>query len=117
MGPEYPGEGAAQTTVAVSIIDDFCIIQAKIASLGLLLVPIHRDTQINYKTEKGSAEKGNRKKKKKIQNQEKKEAKGQKLMKLSVRGYRQCPFIGTPRSTRKLKREVWSRDTAKKRRK
>ena len=45
VGPEYPGEGAAQTTVAGSIIDDFCIIQAKLALLGLLLVPIHRDTQ------------------------------------------------------------------------
>ena len=29
VGPEYPGEGAAKTTVAGSIIDDFCIIQAK----------------------------------------------------------------------------------------
>ena len=29
VGPEYPGEGAAKTTVAGSIIDDFYIIQAK----------------------------------------------------------------------------------------
>ena len=29
VGPEYPGEGATRTTVAGSIIDDFCIIQAK----------------------------------------------------------------------------------------
>ena len=62
MGPEYPGEGAAQTTVAGSIIDDSCIIQAKIALLGLLLVPIHRDTQTNLKIENGGVVKGHNKK-------------------------------------------------------
>ena len=66
MGPEYPGEGAAQTTVAGSIIDDFCIIQAKITLLGLLLVPIHRDTLTNLKTETGGMVK---KRNKKIENQ------------------------------------------------
>ena len=30
VGPEYPGEGAAKTIVAGSIIEDSCIIQAKI---------------------------------------------------------------------------------------
>ena len=35
----------------MSIFDDFCIIQAKITDLGLLLVPIHGDTLTNLKTE------------------------------------------------------------------
>jgi hypothetical protein len=65
VGPEYPGEGAAKTTVAGSIIDDFCIIQAKFTSLGLLLVPIHRDTQTNLKTEIGGVVKGHNKKRRK----------------------------------------------------
>ena len=65
MGPEYPGEGAAKTTVAGSIIDDFCIIQAKITLLGLLLVPIHRDTLTNLKTENGGVVKGHNKKRRK----------------------------------------------------
>ena len=33
VGPEYPGKGAAKTTVAGSIIDDFCIIGTKIILL------------------------------------------------------------------------------------
>ena len=43
VGQEYLREGATRTTVAGSIIDDFCIIQAKITDLELLLVPIIRD--------------------------------------------------------------------------
>ena len=65
VGPEYPGEGAAKTTVAGSIIEDFCIIQAKITLLGLLLVPIHRDTLTNLKTENGGVVKGHNKKRRK----------------------------------------------------
>ena len=49
--PRVPGRGVAKTTVAVSIFDDFYIIQAKITYLGLLLVPIDRDTLISLKTE------------------------------------------------------------------
>ena len=40
--------GTAKTTVPVSL---FCIIEAKINALGLLLVPIYRDTQKNLKLE------------------------------------------------------------------
>ena len=53
---------------------------------GLSLVPIHRDTQIDSKTEKGGVVKEHSKKRRK--NLEKKEANGQNLMKFSVRGYR-----------------------------
>ena len=65
MGPEYLGKGAAETTVAGNIIDDFCIIQAKMNLLGLLLVPIHRDTRTNLKTENGGVVKGHNKKRRK----------------------------------------------------
>ena len=51
VGPEYLGEGAAKTTVAGSIIDDFYMVQANFTLLGLLLVSIHRNTQTNLKTE------------------------------------------------------------------
>ena len=50
------------------------------------LVPIHRDTQIDLKTEKGGVVKGHSKKKKKIENQEKKKLKV-KLRQVSIRGY------------------------------
>ena len=56
VGHEYPGKGAAKTTVAGSIIDDFCILQARITDLGLLLVPINRDTLMSLKTEDGDVE-------------------------------------------------------------
>ena len=50
-GPRVPGRGVAKPIVAVPIFDDFCIIQAKITYLGLLIVPIYRDTLISLKTE------------------------------------------------------------------
>ena len=34
VGHEYPGEGAAKTTVAGSILNDFCILQAKITEIA-----------------------------------------------------------------------------------
>ena len=63
-GPEYPGEGASKTAVAGPIFDDFCIIQAKITYLGLLLVPINRDTLISLKTENRDVEEHNTKRRK-----------------------------------------------------
>ena len=47
---------------------------------GLSLVPIHRDTQIDSKTEKGGVLKGHSKKEENRKSR-KKEAKGQKLIK------------------------------------
>ena len=61
----------------------------EIVCQGLSLVPIHRDTQIDLKIEKGGVVKGHSKKRRKIENQEKKEAKGLKLMKLSVSSYQE----------------------------
>ena len=54
--------GTAKTTVPVSL---FCIIEAKINALGLLLVPIYRDTQRDLKTEKGGVVVGHSKKRRK----------------------------------------------------
>ena len=61
----WPGEGDAKITVAGPIFDYFCIIQAKITDLGLLLVPINRDTLTNLKTENGGVVKGHNKKRRK----------------------------------------------------
>ena len=68
MGHEYPGEGAAKQWQP-----------------GLLVIAC---AQIDSKTEKGGVVKGHRKKRRKCKIKKKKEANGQKLMKLSVRGYR-----------------------------
>ena len=64
-GPRVPERGAAKKSIAVSIFDDFCIIQAKITDIGLLLVPIHGDTLTNLKTENGGVVKGHKKKRRK----------------------------------------------------
>jgi hypothetical protein len=70
VGHEYPGEGAAllwqpglpSTCSLLHSQND--IIQGECIS-GVLLVPIHRDTRIDSKTERGGVVKGHNKKRRK----------------------------------------------------